>query len=73
MSRACRWCKSPSRGNPCWRHITLKGKWIGDPPCVLYYGEEDYTEQSRRDGKIGAWIVAGIAFSAIVFWLSYSY
>lgn len=44
--RACRWCKSPKRGDPCWYFLDSPEHAAGggDPPCY-----EDENDRWDRD------------------------
>lgn len=46
MSRACRHCGSPARGNPCWWGFKDPAASIhgGDPPCAC----DEYAERHER-------------------------
>lgn len=59
--RACRYCGSPARGNPCWRAIKLPN-WIGDPPCVVYPETKQIPKAIKIMVSIIFWIyLAGFA------------
>ena len=48
-NKSCRYCKSPSRNNPCWWFLDHPNllKSGGDPPC---YGEI-YDEDIEKDNN----------------------
>ncbi len=69
--RACPYCKSPARGNPCWYYTDIEEavRSGGDPPCT----DTDYAERfeaKRRRVRIKSIIFLGIiaAVLALIVW-----
>lgn len=61
--RACRHCKSPARGRPCWWHLdhpdyARRGE---DPPCVI----DDYAAAAKRGRRRGVLTAAAVAAAVL--------
>lgn len=65
VGHACRHCRSPSRGHPCWYYLLPGYDPDDEPPCLRDQRNEEY-EAGRRM----AWIIgSAVAIAAIGAWL----
>lgn len=53
-TRACRYCKSPARGNPCWWFVDHPDHRAGggDPPCAC---DCDYDDRDSEAIEAREW------------------
>lgn len=69
-NRACPYCSSPARTNPCWWFIKHpeQSPSGGDPPCFGDAYDEDMNSRERRFGRNWLLLTAlAVAIGAVVF------
>lgn len=65
MAQPCPFCKSPSRGNPCWYYLDYPhfAKIGGDPPCTDY--DYDHVWQRKR-ARSGWWLAGALVLMVVL-------
>jgi hypothetical protein len=58
MRPACRYCKSPARGNPCWYFLDRPEHAAGggDPPCIVHEDDDEAPPLPRFGLRWSRWL-----------------